>query len=172
MVRRERAALARGRGLLAGDDDEALAHLAEALELHELAPDPFERARTELLVGDRLRAAGRRDEARDVVRRAVTTFEQLGAAPWAERARQVLAVGRGQGRPEPRAPAAPPELSSQELRVATLVAQGLTNREVGAAVFLSPRTIEHVLTAVYKKLGVRSRTELARHVAAEDVPVG
>jgi DNA-binding NarL/FixJ family response regulator len=167
-----RAIAARARGLLAGDADEAVAHFAGALELHAAVDEPFERARTELLLADRLREAGRRDEAREPVRRAIATLDQLGAAPWAQRAREVLAVTRGPGRLETVAPSSAPDLTPQEWRVALLVAQGMTNREAGAAVFLSARTIEHILTAIYKKVGVRSRTELARRIAAEDVPAG
>jgi DNA-binding CsgD family transcriptional regulator len=149
-----RAVVARSRGLLAEDDGFA-AHFAGALELHEVAPQPFERARTELLFAERLRRAGDRPAARDQLRSAVEAFEALGARPWAERARRELAFGSGssgvQTATEP--PPATVELTPQELRVALLVAQGLTNREAGAALFLSPKTIEHILTATYKKLG-------------------
>jgi DNA-binding NarL/FixJ family response regulator len=83
---------------------------------------------------------------------------------WEERAAQELA-GTGE-RMQSRQPTSEP-LTSQETRVAVLVAQGLTNREVAAALFLSPKTVEHHVGAVLRKRGLRSRTELARALAAE-----
>lgn len=156
----------RCRGLLAADDDEAEAHFERALGFHDRTPQPFERARTELLLGERRRRSG----GREPLRRALEVFQQLGARPWADRARRELAsVGGGVEKPV----AAPKtaELTGQEWRIALLVAQGMTNREAGAALFLSPKTIEHHLSGIYKKLGVRSRTQLAMLVADEDRPV-
>ena len=155
------AASARCRGLLAGDDTFEPA-FAEALELHG-AETPFERARTELCLGERRRRARRRADARGPLRSALETFERLGATPWAERARAELAacgetVQRGE-------PGAADELTPQELQVALIVARGATNKEAGAALFLSPKTIETHLGRVYRKLGVRTRTELAALLA-------
>lgn len=157
------AAAARCRGLLAADDafDEPF---AASLSLHDQMPTPFERARTELALGERLRRAGRRKEARERLRSALQTFDRLGAEPWAERARAELrASGQSVRTLEQRAVDA---LTPQELHVATLVADGATNREAAAALFLSGKTIEFHLGNVYRKLGIRSRTELARVVGA------
>ena len=127
-------------------------------------PTPFERARTELAWGERLRRSGRRTEARERLNRALRIFDRLGAAPWAERARgELRASGQSVLTPEQRAEDA---LTPQELQVAAIVAGGATNREAAAALFLSVKTIEFHLRHVYRKLGIRSRTELARVVDA------
>jgi DNA-binding CsgD family transcriptional regulator len=151
-----RAAAARCRGLLAPDDrfDEPF---REALEHRDM---PFETARTQLLLGERLRRAGRRVEARGALREALVAFEQLGAQPWAGRARTEL---RASGERVRRgSPTAAEQLTPQELQVALEVAKGSTNREAAAALFLSPKTIEFHLRNIYRKLGIRSRTELVR----------
>ena len=125
---------------------------------------PFERARTELCYGERLRRARRRAEARGQLHAALETFERLGAQPWANRARNEL---RATGETARRDRTASDELTLQELQVALRVAQGATNREAAAALFLSPKTVEAHLSRIYSKLRVRSRTELAHHFANE-----
>jgi len=157
---------ARCHGLLdTGDDFEV--GFSRALELQEASQAPFELARTELCLGERLRRARRRKEARDVLRAAIERFERLGAVPWAERAKTEL---RASGETiQPGGVIATNELTPQELQVALTVAKGATNREAGAALFLSPKTIEAHLGRVYRKLDVRSRTELAALLAREDV---
>jgi class 3 adenylate cyclase/DNA-binding CsgD family transcriptional regulator len=155
------AAAARCRGLLAaaaGDGAGALAALEEALGLHAGAPLPLSRARTLLVLGVALRRAKRKRPARDALEEALGAFERAGAALWAERARGEVARIGG------RAPSTG-ALTPAEERVAALVAEGRTNREVAAALFLSDRTVEGHLSRVYAKLGVRSRTELARVLA-------
>jgi DNA-binding CsgD family transcriptional regulator len=156
------AAAARCRGLLAADFEPAF---EEALRWHNRTTMPFERARTELCYGERLRRARRREEARPQLRSALETFEGLGAEPWAKRARNELrATGeatRGRDR------STSDELTLQELQVALKVAEGATNRETAAALFLSPKTIEAHLSRIYSKLSIRSRTELARRFAHE-----
>lgn len=155
--------VARVRGLLEPDGDAALPLLEDALALLEQDGQPFEVARAQLALGERLRRERRRTEARDPLDRAAGTFEALGAGPWAQRARQELeATGRRARSRTDRAEA--DELTPGELQIALRVAEGMTNREVGAAVFVSPKTVEHHLTAIYRKLGVRSRTELARRL--------
>ena len=158
------AALHRCRGLLAapGDLD---SEFAEALRHHRRTPTPFELARTELCYGERLRRARRRRDASPYLRSALGTFVQLGATPWSERARRELAATRGRARPEGGGPAA--QLTPHELRVAALVERGLRNREIAAALFVSERTVEYHLTNIYAKLGIRSRTELARLLGPE-----
>jgi DNA-binding CsgD family transcriptional regulator len=153
------AAAARCRGMGADDFEE---HFERALALHDLTPTPFERARTELAYGERLRRAGRRAESRVHLRSALETFERLGAAPWRDRTAAELGVSvehMSSGRQ------GIDRLSPQELQVALLVADGATNREVAAALFVTTKTVEFHLRNIYRKLSIRSRTELARTVA-------
>jgi DNA-binding CsgD family transcriptional regulator len=163
------AAASRCRGLLAAEDA-FQAEFEKALDLHAAAKMPFERARTELCLGERLRRARRRAHARAPLRSALETFERLGAAPWSERARSELAASGETARR--RDPYAADELTPQELQVALLVARGATNREAGASLFLSPKTIEAHLGRVYRKLHVRSRTELAHLLGSEGALAG
>jgi len=151
-----RAVIHRCRGLLAPREGFDL-EFQEALRWHTRSPMPFERARTELCYAERLRRAGRISEARPFFVSALGTFEHLGAAPWAVRAR------RGLHRAGRSAAAQPVEstLTSHELQVAALVARGATNREAAASLFVTPKTIEYHLARIYRKLGVRSRTELS-----------
>jgi DNA-binding CsgD family transcriptional regulator len=156
------AACHRCRGLLhlaAGASDDALEELGRALEEFTRLPLSFERARTLLALGSAQRHARRRREARGTLEEALRLFDELGASLWAERARAEL--GRISGRAPSRG-----ELTPTELRVAELVAEGRTNKEVAAALYVAPRTVEGTLSRVYTKLGVRSRTELARRLAS------
>jgi DNA-binding NarL/FixJ family response regulator len=105
-------------------------------------------------------------DAREPLERALQTFRSLGAEPWARRAADELAAAGGT-RPSEGVPRTRDELSAHELKVALMVAHGMTNREVAAALFLSPKTIERHLSRIYRKLDVRSRTELARLLAAD-----
>jgi DNA-binding CsgD family transcriptional regulator len=101
---------------------------------------------------------------------SLETFERLGATPWAERSRaELAATGETARRHDPYAAE---QLTPQELQVALIVAQGATNKEAGAALFLSPKTIETHLGRVYRKLGLRSRTQLAPLLASEGVLEG
>jgi DNA-binding CsgD family transcriptional regulator len=154
---------ARCRGLLA-DDSRHGACFAAALEHLQAAAAPFEIARTQLCLGERLRRAGRPTDARHPLRQAVDGFDRLGATPWADRARVELhATGatRRRGRDhEDR-----DQLTAHELQVARIIAGGASNREAAATLFLSPKTIEFHLSRIYRKLGVRTRTELAALVA-------
>jgi DNA-binding CsgD family transcriptional regulator len=158
------AVAARCRGLLA-DDDAFEAPFDDALRLHGEVEAPFERARTLLCLGERLRRARRRADARVHLRAALDAFEALGAADWAATARSELGVTgeTAASRSGPRSDA----LTPQELQVALMVASGATNREAGSRLFLSAKTIEAHLGRIYRKLGLRSRTELAALVAQE-----
>jgi DNA-binding CsgD family transcriptional regulator len=156
------AAAARCTGILVDDGWEDA--FGRALELHEKVPTPFERARTELCYGERLRRARRRAEARDRLRAAIATFDSLGAGPWAERARAEL---RASGERARRRSSPVEALTQQELAVARLVVSGATNREAAATLFVSPKTIEFHLANTYRKLHVRSRTELVRTFAGQ-----
>ena len=150
------AVLHRCRGLLApadSFDDEFL----EALRWHSRSPMPFERARTELCYAERLRRVRRSTEAQAHFRSALGTFEQLGAEPWAVRARRGLA-GR---RAAPKRSSLPDaSLTPHESQVAGLVQRGATNKEVAATLFVTEKTVEYHLSNVYRKLGIRSRAEL------------
>jgi DNA-binding NarL/FixJ family response regulator len=94
--------------------------------------------------------------ARSALTAALTEFDALGAARWAEKAAADLARLPG------RRPAAAGELTETESRVAALVAEGLSNKEVASRLFVSVRAVEANLSRIYAKLGIRSRTELAR----------
>ncbi|MFB4293537.1 LuxR C-terminal-related transcriptional regulator [Nonomuraea sp. ATR24] len=135
----------------------AIEPFEEALRLHG---EPFEEARTALLYGERLRRGHQPGQARGPLRAALETFQRLGAEPWARRAHAELrAAGEAVERPAGDALAA---LTPQELRIARLVAEGASSKEVAARLFLSPRTVEYHLYKIYPKLGITSRTELAR----------
>jgi DNA-binding CsgD family transcriptional regulator len=130
-----------------------------ALALHEQTPDVFETARTQLAYGSYLRRARKRVQAREQLRAAIGIFDMLGAGPWSEMARHELAATGETARR--RNPAALDELTPQELQIALRVAAGRTTRETAAALFLSPKTIEHHLHNIYRKLAISSRRELA-----------
>jgi DNA-binding CsgD family transcriptional regulator len=152
------AVAARCRGLVAcarGELDRALGELEGALALHEQVMLPFQHARTLLALGGAQRRARQRRKARVTLEACLASFAQLGAVLWELRAKSELARIAG------RSPA-PTELTPTELRVAKLVAEGRTNREVAAALVVTERTVETHLSHIYRKLGVRSRTELAR----------
>ncbi|MGI5520403.1 AAA family ATPase [Micromonospora sp. CA-259024] len=136
-----------------------------ALRLHPTEAGAFERARTELLFGQELRRSRRPRDARAHLHQAREMFTLLGVACWAEQATTELrAAGESVGPPD--LPSAR-LLTGQQLRIAELVAEGATNREIAARMFLSTRTVDHHLRNVFHRLGVRSRTELARAFAAE-----
>ncbi|HMG42101.1 MAG TPA: AAA family ATPase [Acidimicrobiales bacterium] len=140
------------------DDDGAEGLLAEAVER---CASPYDRARVQLLSGEWLRRRRRRTEAGTQLQAATEGFEKLGADRWAQRARTELAAlgARPLARPHAADPAT--RLTPQELQVVRLAAAGLTNKEIAAQMYLSPRTIGHHLSNVFPKLGVSRRTELA-----------
>jgi DNA-binding CsgD family transcriptional regulator len=147
-----------------GDIAAALAELEIALPLCHGLPMPFERARTLLAGGEVHRRARHKREARDMLKAAESAFTALGAVMWADRARQGLArLGLR--------PPSPLDLTPTEYKVAELAAAGLTNREISGRMFISIRTAESTLSRVYRKLGIRSRAELARDFAARTRPL-
>jgi DNA-binding CsgD family transcriptional regulator len=158
------AQLARCRGLL-GPDEEAAGRFEEALALHDGQARPFDLARTELVYGEALRRARRRGEARAHLRGALEIFQRLEAAPWAERAATELRATGETARK--RDPSALSQLTPQERQIIQLVSEGGTNREIGAQLFLSRRTIDYHLRNVFVKLGVSSRAELIRLALAD-----
>ena len=156
---------ARCRGLVGDDAGRMDAAFQRAVAVQTALGDRAETGRTRLLWGMRLRRAGQRVAAREQLRAAAADFAAVHHAAWQDRAMTELAA-TGE-RLRSRDGAADAALTSQETRVALLVAQGLTNREVAAALFLSAKTVEHHLGAVLRKRGLRSRTELARDLAAQ-----
>jgi DNA-binding CsgD family transcriptional regulator len=156
------AAAARCAGIL--EEEQWQDAFEEALALHDQVPTPFERARTELCYAERLRRARKRAEARARLRDAIGVFEALGAKPWSERARAELGASGQRAR---RRSTPIDALTAQELAVAKLVFGGATNREAAATLFVSSKTIEFHLGNVYRKLEVRSRTELVRSYAEQ-----
>jgi len=149
------------RGLAAlerGETGAALEALDRALVCHDLVPIPFDRARTLLALGSAQRRDRQRKAARETLEGAVSMFEQLGAELWAARARAEL--GRIGGRARSAG-----GLTPTEQRVAALVARGKSNKEVASELVVSVHTVEAALTSVYRKLDVRSRTEMAAKLA-------
>jgi DNA-binding CsgD family transcriptional regulator len=129
----------------------------------ERPPYPFEWARTLMCLGERRLQAGRGMAAREPLEEAIAGFRRLGADPWVVRGEALLATS-GVRLATPAAEHGLP-LTHQELQVALLVAEGLSNKEVAASLYLSTKTVEFHLSNAYRKVGVRSRVELARLVA-------
>jgi DNA-binding CsgD family transcriptional regulator len=143
-----------------GDVERALQTLENAVALAAELPLPLERGRTLLALGQVRRRAKQKRGAREALEFAQREFAEFGAKCWAERAEMELS--RIGGRTRERS-----DLTSTERRVAELVAQGLANKEVAGALVISVRAVEANLTRIYAKLGVRSRTELARRLTQE-----
>ncbi|MFB7943992.1 LuxR C-terminal-related transcriptional regulator, partial [Kitasatospora phosalacinea] len=159
-----RALVDRCRALLAPDEFAEELYL-RALARHAEQPRPWERARTELLYGEWLRRGRRKAEARVPLRSAEQALRRLGAVPWAERARLELdATGAPAASGPARAVVA--GLTPQESQIVRLAAQGLSNRDIAAQLFLSARTVGHHLYKAYPKLGVSSRGDLAEVLPA------
>jgi DNA-binding CsgD family transcriptional regulator len=159
---------ARCRAMLA-EGDAAHRCFIEALELYATVNRPFDTARTQLSFGGFLRRQRRRGDAREHLRQAVDTFERLGAEPWAERAHVELRATGETARK--RDPSTVSQLTPQETQIARLVGEGLSNKDVAAQLFLSPRTVEYHLAKVFAKLDITSRAELIRRRASLE-PVG
>jgi DNA-binding CsgD family transcriptional regulator len=163
-----RGSAARCRALLLstrGEAPDALASSARAVELHEGLHLPFELARSLLVKGSMQRRAKLKRPARETLERAAEIFQGLGSPVWLERTRAELARIGG------RRAGSDVELTATEQRVADLAAAGRTNKQIARELYVSERTVEANLTKVYRKLGLRSRTELAsqlREPAATD----
>jgi DNA-binding CsgD family transcriptional regulator len=145
---------------LTSEGTDAEAHFLQALELLPADRRPLEYARTQLLLGEVLRRDRRRREAREHLRAAMDAFQQLGAVPWEERARNELRASGETARKRDATTLG--DLTPQELQIARLVAAGARNREVAAQLFLSPRTIDYHLRKVFMKTGISSRAELPK----------
>ncbi|SEH67918.1 ATP-, maltotriose-and DNA-dependent transcriptional regulator MalT [Mycolicibacterium rutilum] len=140
-----------------GDLDGAQAAAEYALTVHEDLPMPFERGRTLLILGQIERRQRKKESASAHLQEALETFEDLGVPLWADRARAELSrsnVG----------PRRDGQLTPSEQRVAELAASGMKNRDVATALFISPKTVEANLARIYRKLGIKSRAELGRHI--------
>jgi DNA-binding CsgD family transcriptional regulator len=144
-----------------GDQERALAEAERALAGLEKVGMPLEVGRSLLVKGQIERRAKRRVAARDSFERALKEFERIGARLWADRARAEL-VRTGMRR------ASSGDLTPTEQRVAELATQGLTAKQIGEAIFLSPKTVEANLTRIYAKLAIRSRAELGRVMAERE----
>ncbi|MFJ3902380.1 ATP-binding protein [Streptomyces sp. NPDC090025] len=151
-------------GLCAVADEEAVAHFRAALAAPGADRWMFDAARIRLALGERLRRAGARNEAREPLRNASAAFTRLGAVPWAERARKEL---RASGQPT-RPGAARSPLTPQEREIAQLAASGLTNKQIGARLHLSHRTVGAHLYQVFPKLGITTRAALRDALTALD----
>ncbi|WP_327632930.1 LuxR C-terminal-related transcriptional regulator [Kribbella sp. NBC_00482] len=152
------AALARCRGLLASGN-EAVGYFEDALRIDDQDSRPLERARIQLLLGETLRRSRQRAQARTYLSSAMATFERLGAMPWADRAgNELRASGETVTR---RDPSEREHLTPQELQIAQYAADGDSNAQIAARLFLSRRTVEYHLAKVYTKTGVTSRRHLA-----------
>ena len=158
--------LARSRALLA-DPDEAPTMFEEAIDELGRARTPPQLARAHLLYGEWLRRQRRRREARDQLRAAHDMFDGMGLRTFAERASvELRATGE---HPRTRDVATPEVLTPQEARIAALVSRGDTNRDIAGLLFISPSTVDYHLRKAFRKLGVTSRTQLARRLIDESL---
>lgn len=151
----------RCQALLADSASDADRLFREALEAHTALSWAIDHARTELLHGEWLRRARRKHDARVHLRTALDAFERIGGRLWADRARRELKAG-GDSAERSSATSGVETLTPQELQIARLAATGATNREIAAELVLSPKTVGHHLYRAFPKLGVATRTELAR----------
>jgi DNA-binding CsgD family transcriptional regulator len=144
----------RCRALVEGDER----HFTQALALLDGDHRPFDEARTRLLYGEWLRREKRKSDARLQLNAALEIFQRLGAVPWADRASGELTATGAAVKTARTGPAS--DLTPQELQIVQLAARGLSNKDIAAQLFLSPRTVGHHLYKAYPKLGVLSRGEL------------
>jgi DNA-binding CsgD family transcriptional regulator len=160
------AALDRARGMVAGDDGFDAPLARSVMAFGEMGVR-FEEARSRLCLGERLRRAGRRVEAREQLRAALTRFEDMRCAPWMERTERELKAS-GETLRARDATSGIDELTPQELQVAAMAASGRSNKQIAAELFLSVKTIEAHLHRVYRKLGIRSRRALPSVIGGGD----
>jgi DNA-binding NarL/FixJ family response regulator len=135
----------------------------QAMVTHQTLPMPFERARTQLLLGQLYRRQRQKESTTTTLTQALAAFEGMKTALWADRTRNELArtaVSSGQTT----------LLTASEERVAELAASGMTNRDIGAEVFISPKTVEANLARIYRKLEIHTRAELGRVIGQQTAP--
>jgi DNA-binding NarL/FixJ family response regulator len=160
------ASLRYARVLLASDDQAGA--LFDAALRSDMSTTPFLRARVQLAYGEWLHRQRRNSAAREPLRAAREGFDALGVIPWSDRARQQLrSTGETSRR---RTPAAREQLTPQELQIVQMAADGLSNREIGQKLYLSPRTVSSHLYRVFPKLGITSRTELRAAIGTSGAP--
>ncbi|MEU7852201.1 helix-turn-helix transcriptional regulator [Nonomuraea sp. NPDC049141] len=152
-----RVLVARCHGLIHDSEE----HFTRALNLHQLADQPYEQARTHLAYGEWLRRRRRKAEARPHLRHTREAFERLGARPWVDRAVAELRAA-SEATPTRRRVDPGAQLTAQELQVVRLAATGATNRDIAAHLLLSPRTVGQHLYKAFPKPGISSRTGPAR----------
>ena len=143
-----------------GELEAAEAALQDAVARCEHLPDPLERGRTLLALGALLRRQRRRLDAQVMLRRGGDVFRAMGANLWAARADSEFGRAGGHAR------SGSATLTETESQLAELVAAGKSNREIAGEIYMSPKTVEAHLSRIYRKLALRSRTELAAHVLA------
>ena len=153
-------AVALGRALTSPDPSDATAAFERAIGHYRDASRPYDLARTQLAYGEFLRRTNRRVDARTYLRASLDTFTDLGATPLVERATQELRASGETARK--RDPSTLLKLTPMELKVAQMVSTGLSNKDVAAQCWVSPRTVAFHLRNVFTKVGVSSRTELAQ----------
>lgn len=140
-----------------GDVEAAEASVQYAMTVHDRLPMPFERARTQLLLGQLQRRQRRKEAAAATLREALAAFEEMGSPLWAQRVTAELTRTKVP-------PSRNGELTPSEERVAQLAAAGMTNSDIAATLLISPKTVEHNLTRIYRKLGIRSRAQLGQRI--------
>lgn len=146
-----------------GDVAAATRMAQQAMVTHQTLPMPFERARTQLLLGQLYRRQRQKESTTTTLTQALAAFEGMKTALWADRTRNELArtaVSSGQTT----------LLTASEERVAELAASGMTNRDIGAEVFISPKTVEANLARIYRKLEIHTRAELGRVIGQQTAP--
>jgi len=160
------AILVAGSAALVADDDQAPALFEEALSLPTLDRWPFDVARVRLAYGERLRRTRATIESRIPLDMALTTFQKLGAVPWATRAElELRATGQTRTSSSTMGVVA---LTPQELQIARLAASGMTNKQIAGRLFLSPRTVSGHLYQIFPKLGITKRAALRDALDAID----
>ena len=152
------ALISEGAAAIAAPDHEAVALFERALAVPGADRWPFDRARIQLACGERLRRMKATTDARVQLTAALDTFQRLGAVPWAARAgNELRATGLAVGH---LADTGPASLTPQQREIATLAAAGLTNKQIGERLYLSPRTVATHLHQLFPKLGVTTRAAL------------
>ncbi|WP_342743794.1 helix-turn-helix transcriptional regulator [Mycobacterium palustre] len=157
-----RLGLLTGGAALVDQTPQALTTFKNALSSVDAASWPFDHARVQLAYGARLRRDMRIEEARAVLHAALATFESIGARPWAVRARNELRAARDKLDGHE----VTPSLTPQEWTIAELAAGGLSNKEIGAQLYLTPRTVGGHLYRIYPKLGITTRAALRDAISA------
>ncbi|MGW5497016.1 AAA family ATPase [Streptomyces olivaceoviridis] len=148
-------------------DGEVAELFERALSLPRVAEWPFDTARVRLLYGERLRRSRAMGEAKAQLTKALGAFEKLGATPWAARAERELRAA-GQATRAPARPRGAAALTPQELEIAQLAASGMTNKEIGQQLFISPRTVSSHLYQIFPKLGITKRAALRDALGADN----